>query len=216
MSTRKSFDFETSRAIGRRIREARGTEKQSDFASAIGVDRATLSNYETGRRIPSAEILNTIGVIKGYSANYILFGADTAVGNIKDAVDNYKKLFIEKTQTDPGFYPKWFFSNFEIALLRCFRGCDPETQSKVVGSIANYMRELNNGVSDLADADIYEAASLQIVENALQSNFFEAGLDAEQIFWTFIEGHRLGLSDGPNLGPMSPDEKPQGPKEPSS
>ncbi|QTR51607.1 helix-turn-helix domain-containing protein [Candidatus Thiothrix anitrata] len=49
-------------AIGLRLREVRGGMSQTEFAEQLGVAQMTVSNYETGKRIPDVgfllEVLN--------------------------------------------------------------------------------------------------------------------------------------------------------------
>lgn len=72
--SRKVFDNETLKAIGHRIREARGLRRQVDFAEELGVSRSVLSNYEAGRRLPDSKTLEKIADLGSLPANYILTG----------------------------------------------------------------------------------------------------------------------------------------------
>ncbi len=61
MTQRKSSeDRAKARAIGRRIRTLRGNATQLDFASMFGITRSALANYELGRSIPSAQVIERI------------------------------------------------------------------------------------------------------------------------------------------------------------
>lgn len=42
--------------VGRRLRELRGTKRQSEVADAIGVSKMAISQYESGQRIPQDRI----------------------------------------------------------------------------------------------------------------------------------------------------------------
>lgn len=42
--------------VGRRLRELRGTKRQSEVADAIGVSKMAISQYESGQRMPQDRI----------------------------------------------------------------------------------------------------------------------------------------------------------------
>lgn len=61
MTQRKSSeDRAGARAIGRRIRGLRGDASQFDFATAFGITRSALANYELGRSRPPKDFLEKI------------------------------------------------------------------------------------------------------------------------------------------------------------
>lgn len=60
--------------IGNRIKEIRGPMSQSEFAEAIGVDRKTVSNYESGKRIPDPEVIVTLYDKWGVQPLWLLSG----------------------------------------------------------------------------------------------------------------------------------------------
>jgi transcriptional regulator with XRE-family HTH domain len=119
MSRRKSFDIETSQAIGRRIKEIRGSAKQADFASELGIDRATLANYESGRRIPNDTVLKKLSVMSGRTVPEIVFG--TPKTPFAEYMRNINEELFRQSQANPGFIPKWMISDDEIALIMCIR-----------------------------------------------------------------------------------------------
>lgn len=49
-----------------------GDMSQEQFAKLLGISRAALSNYETGKRIPDALMLKTIAEKTGVSADFLL------------------------------------------------------------------------------------------------------------------------------------------------
>lgn len=64
-----------AKAIGRRLRELRGVfRKQDEVANATGIARATLSFYERGERIPTAENAAKLAAFYETSTDYIFFG----------------------------------------------------------------------------------------------------------------------------------------------
>ena len=60
------------RAIGERLREVRGTRTLAEFSARIGVGRATWSNYEAGRRLPSHEVLELLRQVEHVPPDRIL------------------------------------------------------------------------------------------------------------------------------------------------
>jgi transcriptional regulator with XRE-family HTH domain len=62
------------KAIGRRIRELRGTESQDDFAPSIGISQSQLSKIERGTLAPGVDVLLTLQEQFGKSADWILTG----------------------------------------------------------------------------------------------------------------------------------------------
>ena len=61
-------------AVGRRIRQLRGKERQDDFAPLIGITQGQLSKIERGLLAPSAEVLLRLRERFGKSVDWILTG----------------------------------------------------------------------------------------------------------------------------------------------
>jgi len=66
--------------------------KQRDLAEKIGTDSRMISLYESGKSIPSAEVVAKIAEVFNVTADYILF-QDTAKIPLKRSTDNE---FLEK------------------------------------------------------------------------------------------------------------------------
>ncbi len=66
MATSRVPTFQT------RFRELRGAMTQSEFAEKLGISRPTVGLYESGARIPDAEVLGIIARKCGVSADYLL------------------------------------------------------------------------------------------------------------------------------------------------
>ena len=77
--SRGAFDKETLRDIGGRIRDARGTQTQEEFAKKIRVGRTVLANYEAGRRLPDSTTLDLIAAEGNSTVNYLLTGMEATV-----------------------------------------------------------------------------------------------------------------------------------------
>lgn len=63
-------------AIGRRIRELRGAERQDDFAPSLGITQGQLSKIERGKLAPSVTVLLRLRERYGKSVDWILMGAN--------------------------------------------------------------------------------------------------------------------------------------------
>ena len=185
MSTRKSFDSEATRAIGARIREARGKDSQAEFAKLIDVDRATLSNYETGRRTPNADVLDKIAYISGLTKEYILHGVRDEFDMVRDAYEKTQAQWLENSNAVPGYYPKWFFSDLEVAIVRCFRNLEEETKSKVLRIIADEASELDKYIQREVGTTGFTEASTRVLLDACERKEFPKGEDVDQAFWAF-------------------------------
>ena len=61
-------------AIGRRIRQLRGSELQDDFAPFLGISQGQLSRVERGMLAPSIEVLLRLKERFGKSVDWILTG----------------------------------------------------------------------------------------------------------------------------------------------
>lgn len=107
--SRKSFDKDTLKEIGTRIRKIRGDLNQSEFAVLIGVGRPSVANYETGRRLPNRAILEKIAKI-----------GDTTPDELLAPISSVEKLttnFIE------------FNEKFQYRIINYLASCD---ESKVL------------------------------------------------------------------------------------
>ena len=79
--------------FGKRLRELRKTRhlSQEKVAYEIGVAPGTISRYESGRMIPTGEVICEACRFFRVSADYLLGLSDIKVPN-KDLVSNYKEI----------------------------------------------------------------------------------------------------------------------------
>src|SRR5882762_892170 len=63
-------------AIGKRIRQLRGTERQDDFAPFLGITQGQLSKMERGIVSPTVEVLLRLRKHYGKSVDWFLTGED--------------------------------------------------------------------------------------------------------------------------------------------
>ena len=63
-------------AIGARVRDLRGAERQDDFAPSLGIAQSQLSRIERGLLAPSVEVLLRLRERFGVSVDWILVGEE--------------------------------------------------------------------------------------------------------------------------------------------
>ncbi|WP_082173164.1 helix-turn-helix transcriptional regulator [Methylobacterium platani] len=193
MSSRKAIDAEQARAMGARIRHLRGSDSQAQFASELGVDRATLANYEAGRRIPNDEFLKKLSDFKDISIPEILFG--THITPYKKYMENVMREIEVHMKMRPGVIPKFMISDDELALILAVRLAmlDDHATEPLLQIIQHAKRVYET------DHDIglppYGEAQITRLEAALQAGKFEEGYDPDLAFFvTFSEGSGGGSS----------------------
>ncbi|CAI9400724.1 hypothetical protein ANOBCDAF_00547 [Pleomorphomonas sp. T1.2MG-36] len=188
---RKIFDTETLRAIGTRIREARGETTQEVFAAMIGVTRSALTNYEAGRRLPNDIVLRKISEVSGKSAPYILFG--NTITPFEEYKRDINQLIMEKSQKRPGFIPRFQISDDEIALISLFRlvyiydnGLD------IVEYILKKAKEAIQTEVEFSGAPVFWGMGyVEQLEDVLKRRYFQEGFDPDFSYWvTFWEEKR--------------------------
>lgn len=119
MSTPISTD-----GIAARIRLLRGEESQAAFSQKVGLTRAALANYETGRTTPKRSVLRRICQRLGISESALI------QGEAQDMTDLLGSLGIyDEVATLPGL------TDDEKAIIRVLRICDTEVVHSVVSSM---------------------------------------------------------------------------------
>lgn len=71
--------------LGGRIRQMRGDTSQVEFAKQLGIGRTTLIRYESGERVPDAEVL-TFWAERGIDIDYLLTGTTKRLRNRLNAI----------------------------------------------------------------------------------------------------------------------------------
>ena len=88
----------------KQLRKSRGFESMKEFCNAVGISFNTYQNYETGKRVPTADMLITLADFYGVSVDYLL-GREPETDPLKmfnisaQAVDSDK--FIEEYEKLP-------------------------------------------------------------------------------------------------------------------
>ncbi|MEJ9210086.1 helix-turn-helix domain-containing protein [Bacillus smithii] len=62
--------------IGDRLKKLRGKRSQEEVAQKIGISRARLSHYETGRSDPDPEVIKKLADFYGVTTDYLLGKTD--------------------------------------------------------------------------------------------------------------------------------------------
>lgn len=70
----------TMEGFPERLRELRGNRSREDFADFLGINPRSLINYESGQRVPKADILKLICSRAGVSSDWLLSGEEQPFG----------------------------------------------------------------------------------------------------------------------------------------
>ena len=89
-----------------RLKELRGSESQTSFAAAIGINRVQYAKYESGTNSPSVDALIRIcSVVHPVSADWLLGlkdrGSSTVIGN-NNAVGANARVTVRGAPSSPG------------------------------------------------------------------------------------------------------------------
>ncbi|ODU53454.1 MAG: hypothetical protein ABS98_00470 [Lysobacteraceae bacterium SCN 69-48] len=76
---------EHPQTLAGRLKELRGDASQVEFARQLGIGRTTLIRYESGERVPDAEVL-TFWSERGIDIDYLLTGTTKKLRNRLNAV----------------------------------------------------------------------------------------------------------------------------------
>jgi len=188
-SGRKAFDNETLRAIGARIKAARGQRTQDEFAELIGVSRSALTNYEAGRRLPNDLVIKRISEVAGLSEPDILFGK--TVSAFAKYKDNVNAMAMAEAQKRPGYIPRFMVSDDEYAFIALFRLMAADGwQSPIIKAVLDFARNMHAEESSyrFSPPVHWGEAYVERLEAALGRGELEPGFDPDFSFWvTFWE-----------------------------
>lgn len=76
------------------LRRQKGFKSAQDFCEAVGISYNTYQNYETGKRIPTADILCALADFYGVTTDYLL-GRSEDAGTLLDRVQTDEELPFE-------------------------------------------------------------------------------------------------------------------------
>lgn len=142
MSKDKAQNVYDASSVGKRIRFLRGDLSQAAFAERVGVSRAALANYETGRTAPKASIIEAISEASGVSTEFL------ASGKVNDVEQLAVSLGMGSNTADQLTADEW-------AVIRILAVSKKETIQKVI-------RELIEGFKN--DEDAKKLADLTTIE----------------------------------------------------
>jgi transcriptional regulator with XRE-family HTH domain len=80
----ENYECNSSTGIGLRLREVRGSMSQAEFAEQLGVAPPSISNYETGKRIPDAEFISKLIERFSIDPTWILLGKIQGSSELRD------------------------------------------------------------------------------------------------------------------------------------
>lgn len=122
MRENKAQTVHDERAVGRRIRFLRGTLSQEEFAAKVGISRAALANYETGRTIPKQKIIDKISEAFEVSPKFL------ASGEVESVEEFAVSLGLGSNQADELTPDEW-------AVIRVLAVCNNETIVTVIATL---------------------------------------------------------------------------------
>ena len=124
----KGGDIMETKVILKKLRKDKGYKTMQDFCNAASISFSTYQNYETGKRLPTAEILMQLADFYHVSTDYLL-GRTTvkAMNTLPDdalteeqvkmideaIVDSYEKLSVETRRAFIGMLEDLFGNIFE-------------------------------------------------------------------------------------------------------
>lgn len=187
-SGRKAFDIETLRAIGDRIRDARGERTQEEFAEAIGVSRSALTNYEAGRRLPNDLILKKIAEVSGVGEPALLFGPTVTPFELYRQRVN--EAAMEAAQKRPGYIPRFMISDDEYAVIALLRLMQIDgLYLPLIRAIVDNAKEQIKLAKERGESEVqWGQGHVERLEQALAKGELEEGFDPDFRFWlTFWE-----------------------------
>ncbi|EIJ79173.1 immunity repressor protein [Bacillus methanolicus PB1] len=122
--------------IGDRLKKLRGKRSQEEIAQKIGISRARLSHYETGRSEPDSETLKKLADFYGVSTDYLL-GSE----NAKKPSDDLPPL-TEKDERDIARDLEKMLNDLENKEALSFHGepMDEETKEALRLSLESSLR----------------------------------------------------------------------------
>jgi transcriptional regulator with XRE-family HTH domain len=82
--TIENYECNSSEGIGQRLREVRGAMSQAEFAERLGVAPPSISNYETGKRLPDAEFISKLVECFNIDPMWILLGKIKGSSELRD------------------------------------------------------------------------------------------------------------------------------------
>lgn len=151
----------------------------------IGVDRATLANYERGRRMPNDAVLKKLAEISGHSIPEFLFGSprfDFKVVSARIAQD-----VAELAAKHPGYFPRWAISDDEFAIIVAMRLCQ-DMGLTIIETLASEAERVLASETEATGVPAYGESHVQRLRAAIARGHLMEGFDPDaSLFATLIE-----------------------------
>lgn len=146
---------EHPQTLAGRMRQLRGDASQVEFAKQLGIGRTTLIRYESGERVPDAEVL-TFWAERGIDIDYLLTGTTKKLRNRLNAIKVATEMAalassdkVKRGQLQEAFFKSLIasYDNEEDLqqLLSDYLSCEPEDQSQIRSLAARLAQTLKKG-----------------------------------------------------------------------
>ena len=150
--------------LNSRIKQARGSLNQADFAKKIGVSPRTLGHYESGTRVPDAKTIENICVQTGVTPNWLILGDDTDQQKSRSPEPVSKRIDLLKSQLESALADnsKLLKEKGELAIQLLEKAIDPERDFvvPVIGlaecSLPGWEQISKKGLHAVAPVDIWK------------------------------------------------------------
>ncbi|WP_296639956.1 helix-turn-helix transcriptional regulator [Roseinatronobacter sp.] len=148
-----------SKTLGKRIKLLRGTLSQEEFAKKVGISRASLANYETGRTIPSKEVIEKIEEISGRIPPAVLAGEQLKIVGIEQIAEQLGLSDDDRLN----------LTKDEIAVIRLARLCDQNTLRDLSSTIVQGFAQNEQSKRLAIDETLFDLALLIEVADGKRS-----------------------------------------------
>jgi transcriptional regulator with XRE-family HTH domain len=163
----------------------------------LGVDRATLANYESGRRLPNDATVKKLAEMAGKTVPEFLFGEPRVDYKAINAA--ILERLAEEAAKRPGFIPKWSLSDDELAVIVALRLCH-DHQLKIVNELVKRASATLKLDRKATGVPAYGEAHVERLKTALKRRYLEEGYDPDSVLFATLIEERFKREDeeGPN------------------
>lgn len=135
---------QVSTNLAERLRVLRGERSQEEFAKLVGLTRAALANYETGRTTPKPSVLRAISEKLGLSDDFLKFGGFR---------NEYELNLIA---TGEGVPDRSYETDDELAIIRALRAVRPSTIEAIVSLVLDDIAEQPSSREELKGLSVQQ------------------------------------------------------------
>lgn len=119
------------------LRKSKGFSKMQDFCAAADISFSTYQNYESGKRIPTAEILIKLADFYGVSTDYLLGRKCTFNIDIAELVE------LVGTAAD--------FTESEKSFFSLYISCNREQRTELLSGLFKHIEDFTKGLNSIND-----------------------------------------------------------------